>query len=32
MWEELNSRKNPGDTFDDVIRREIGERDAVPAE
>jgi predicted CopG family antitoxin len=25
MWKELNRQKNPGDTFDDVIRRMVGE-------
>ena len=24
VWRELNSRKNPGDSFDDVLRRELG--------
>jgi len=24
VWIELNSRKQPGDTFDDVLRRELG--------
>lgn len=25
MWQELNSQKQPGDTFDDVIRRVVEE-------
>jgi len=24
VWMELNSRKQPGDTFDEVLRRELG--------
>jgi hypothetical protein len=24
VWRELNSRKDPGDSFDDVLRRELG--------
>jgi len=24
VWRELNARKNPGDSFDDVLRRELG--------
>lgn len=37
VWTELNQRKKPGDSFDDVLRRELGlveeapERDPVDA-
>lgn len=29
-WRKLNSRKEPGDTFDDVVQRLLEESDGAP--
>ena len=31
VWTELNQRKKPGDSFDDVLRRELGLVEQAPA-
>ena len=31
VWTELNHRKKPGDSFDDVLRRELGLVEQAPA-
>jgi len=31
VWTELNQRKKPGDSFDDVLRRELGLAESAPA-
>jgi hypothetical protein len=31
VWTELNQRKKPGDSFDDVLRRELGLAAEAPA-